>query len=429
MNPTPRQFVAGLLLIFLFALALRLGLTHLFVGLDAPPDANANSDQIDYEILAYHLVAGQGYAITPGKPTATRTPGTSLALAPAYAVFGRSFVAGRVWFCILSALTCVLVAWLGTLCVNRGVGLLAGIGLTLYPAHAYSAMHFVSETPFGLWLTCSLIASMVALKRQRGGWEINLLSGVCWAMVVYTRPQMLLAVPMAIALAGGVFLLRDRRYLKACAVQVAVLVLVLSPWVMRNDVVMGKPTMSTIVGYGLWGSHNDLTFSDPAHRGGWVKASDLIDEDHPLAGTEVEKNDQALGYGIESIQAHVDQMPGLIAAKLWRLVNPIKDTDNRLVQIAFAVGWLAIAPLLLLGVISVIRQSPATACLLLLPILATLASTVIFYGSDRFRDSIAPVLWVFAAVGMAQIIRVLTNRQVNLPACTFAPQQEATRAA
>ncbi len=429
MTPSTRQVAACLALIFLVAFTARLGLTHRFVGLASPPDANANSDQVDYEILAHHMVTGQGYTITPGKPTATRTPGTSLALAPVYAVFGRSFTAGRVWFCLLSALTCVLVGWLGTIGFNRWVGLLAGIGLALYPAHAYSAMHFVSETPFGFWLTLALIASVYAYKRQRGGWGMDVLAGACWAMAVYTRPQLLLAVPIAGALAGIAFVLRDRRHLVRWAVQVGVLALVLSPWVMRNAVVMGKPTMSTIVGYGLWGSHNDLTFNDPAQRGGWVKASELIDEEHPLVGTEAQRNDQALAYGLDLIRVNADKMPSLIVAKLWRLVRPTKDTDNRLVQIAFAGGWLAIAPLLLMGVVLTFQRAPIAAWLLLLPILATLASTVIFYGSDRFRDAVAPVMLVFAAVAAHEIYGVLTSCRVQSPSGRIKVQQEATRAA
>ncbi len=399
MRLTSQRFAAGLVLIFLVAFAARLSLTHRFVGLSAPPDAHANSDQIDYEVLAYHLVTCQGYAITPGIPTASRTPGTSLSLAPVYAVFGRSFAMGRVWFCFLSAMTCVLAVWLGAVCFSRAVGLLAGLGLALYPAHAYSAMHFVSETPFGFWLMLALIVTAYVIKRQRGGWGMDVLAGVCWAMAVYTRPQLLLAVPVAGGLAAVAFVLRDRRYLKHWAVQVVVLILVLSPWVMRNAAVMGKPTLSTITGYGLWGSHNDLTFHDPVHRGGWVKASDLVDDEHPLTGNEINRNDQAMHYGLNAIRANASQMPGLIVMKLWRLVSPVKDTDNTLVQIGFGVGWIVVAPLMLLGLIWALRRTPAIAWLLLLPILATVASTIIFYGSDRFRDALAPAYMVIAAVG------------------------------
>ncbi|MEZ6192990.1 MAG: glycosyltransferase family 39 protein [Phycisphaerales bacterium] len=430
MNLSTRHFTAAVVFIFLVALVARLGLTHRFVGLDAPPDISANSDQVDYEILAYHMTSGQGYAIVPGQPTATRTPGTSLTLAPVYALFGRSFALGRVWFCVLSALTCVLAVWLGTLCFNRVAGLFAGIGLALYPAHAYSAMHFVSETPFGFWMLSAMIATAYAYKRQRGGWGINVIAGVFWAMAVYSRPQLLLAVPIAGGLALLALAMRDREHFKGFAVQVVVLALVLSPWVLRNATVMGKPTLSTITGYGLWGSHNELTFNDPAYRGGWVKASELIDADHPLTGGEVERNAQATSYGKQMILAHIDQMPGLITAKLWRLVTPIKDTDNRIVQIAFAAGWIAVAPLMLIGLVVTFKRSPATAWLLLLPILATIASTVIYYGSDRFRDSVAPAFIVLAAVGVQTLLqRVARSESAEPIAHIQTAQQEPARAA
>jgi len=403
MKLTTQRFTAAVILIFLIALTARLGLTHRFVGLDSPPDANANSDQVDYEILAYHLVTGQGYAITPGQPTASRTPGTSFTLAPIYQLFGRSFAAGRVWFCVLSSMTCVLAVWLGVLGFSRVVGLIAGLGLALYPGHAYNAMHFVSETPFGFWMMLALVATAVAWKRRTDSsvkrYAADTFAGVCWAMAIYTRPQLLLAVPFAGGLALIALLFRDRETFKHAAVQVAVLSLVLSPWVIRNAIVMDKPTISTITGYGLWGSHNDLTFNDPAHRGRWVKASVLIDADHPLSGNEVERNDQAMRYGVDAIRAHADQMPALIVAKLWRLVTPIKDTDNRLVQVAFAVGWMMVAPCFIAGIVIGLRRSRAITWLLLLPVFATLASTVIFYGSVRFRDAVAPAFIVLAAAG------------------------------
>ncbi len=415
MHVDGKYVVLGLIGVFLIALTARLALTHQFVGLDSPPDINANSDQIDYEILAHHMTSGLGYAIVPGQPTATRTPGTSLTLAPVYALFGRSFALGRIWFCTLSALTCVLAVWLGAVCFSRVVGLLAGAGLALYPAHAYSAMHFVSETPFGFWLLLALIATAYAYKRQRGGWGVDVLAGVFWAVAVYTRPQLLLAVPFAGALAAIALALRDRQHLKRFTVQAVVLMLVLSPWVMRNAVVMGKPTLSTITGYGLWGSHNELTFNDPAQRGGWVKASELIDAEHPLTGNEIQRNAQATRYGKQAILTHIDRMPALIAAKLLRLVTPIKDTDNRTVRFAFAGGWIVVAPLMLVGLVVTFKRAPATAWLLLLPILATIASTAIYYGSDRFRDSVAPAFIIFAAAGASSVLKLFARKETAEP--------------
>ena len=428
-NLSTRQYIIGLVLVFAIALFARLALTHQFVGFSSPPDVNANSDQLDYEVLAHHLVTGQGYAITPGKPTASRTPGTSLTLAPVYFVFGRSFALGRLWFCLLSAGTCALAVCLGAMCFNRLVGLLAGIGLAIYPGHAYNAMHFVSETPFGFWMLLALFLTAYAMRKERGGWWINSLAGACWAMAIYTRPQLLLAIPIAGGLAGIALLWRHPEHIKLWAIQVVVLLLVLSPWIVRNDIVMGKPSLSTITGYGLWGSHNELTFNDKAYRGGWVRASILEDAEHPLSGNEVDRNDQATQYGIQAIKANSTQMPGLIAAKLWRLATPFTDTDNKVARYAFALSWITVAPLLLLGLVIAFKRAPATAWMLALPILATIAGTVIYYGSVRFRDSVAPVILIFVGIGAAHLINLLVNQYANQPISRIEPTQTTARAA
>ncbi len=428
-NLSTRQFIIGLVLVFVVALTARLAMTYQFVGFRAPPDANANSDQLDYEVLAFHLVTGQGYAITPGKPTASRTPGTSMTLAPVYAVFGRSFAMGRIWFCLLSAGTCLLAVCFGSLCFNRLAGLMAGFGLAIYPGHAYNAMHFLSETPFGFWMLLALVLTACAIRKQRGGWWMNSLAGLCWALAIYTRPQLLLAVPIAGGLAVIALLFKHPIHFKRWAIQTAVIVLTLSPWIVRNDVVLGKPTLSTITGYGLWGSHNELTFNDPACRGDWIRASILEDADHPLTGNEVQRNDQATQYGIDAIKANADKMPALLAAKLWRLATPFTQTDNQIARLAFAVSWIVVAPMFLVGLIVAFKRAQTTAWMLLLPILATIASTLIYYGSVRFRDSVSPVFVIFAGVCVAQFISLLATQRKSKPLGKIEPTQTAARAA
>ena len=93
-------------------------------------------------------------------------------------------------------------------------------------------------------------------------------------------------------------------------------------------------------------------------------------------------------------------MPGLIAARLWRLVSPFEATRNRLVYYSFAVSWLLTAPFVAYGAVLVFRGYRLGACVLLTPIFTTIATTIVFYGSIRFRDSVAPQLLIFAAAGL-----------------------------
>ena len=402
MKNVARYHAVMLAVVFLLALVLRVGVTTLFVGLDSAPDAGANPDQIDYEMLAYRMSVGLGYSLETGEPTARRAPGTSLILLPVYKLFGHSYAAGRLWFCLLSALTCVMVGWLGRACFGPVTGLVAAGWLAVYPGHFYYTMHFVSETPYSFWLAGALALTIWATRTPFLLGHVA--AGACWAMAVLTRPQIVLALPMML----GVVLLtgpKETRFvnLKRWAVQACVVVVLVSPWVVRNAVVLGKPTLVTISGLGFWGSNNELVLLDPDLRGGWVKHSRLSRELRPLPGGEVARDAAAWRYGLEFVKDHLAEMPGLVTAKLRRLVWPFSDTPNLAVRWAFALGWMALAPFLLVGVVQGVRRAAGPAMVLALPVMATVATVVIYYGSDRFRDSCAPALLVFASLGLVDV--------------------------
>ena len=272
----------------------------LFQGLGSEPKFSAQPDQIDYEQLAFSLSTGAGYASPDRRPTARRPPGTSLTLLPAYAAAGHSFVWGRLWFCFLSALTCLYTAWLATQCFGPLVGLAAAFWLAVYPGHFYYPMHFVSEVPYGLWLTLACGLTVRSFKGPSGVNRFNVLAGVCWGLAVLTRPQIILVVPIA-GLLALVSRRATRRELSHLAIAAIAMAAVLVPWVARNAIVMGKPTLSTVGGVTFWGANNETVLNDPNLRGLWLRSSDLVDARHPLTGTEVEKETAAWQYGLDFI--------------------------------------------------------------------------------------------------------------------------------
>jgi 4-amino-4-deoxy-L-arabinose transferase-like glycosyltransferase len=395
-------------IVFGLALALRLAGAAVFQGLDAPPDLDAQPDQIDYEQLAFQMSIGDGYSFAHDVPTAHRPPGTSLALLPVYAIAGRSFAWGRVWFCLLSALTCAAVGWLGTLCFGRMVGLAAATWLAVYPGHFYYPMHFVSEVPYGLWLVLACGFTIASIQRNERAGMADVIAGVLWGLATLTRPQMIFIVPLA-----GLFLVFHRRWLRQLlprlAIQACVVALVLTPWLVRNEIVMGKPTLSTVGAYTFWGSHNDVVLTTPALRGSWVRTSDLVDADHPFTGSEIEREAAAWKYGMAFVTEHWSEMPGLVLMKLWRLVSPLEETPNRPVFWSFAIAWILTAPWVALGIALSLRRQPVAASVLLLSVLSTVVTAMVFYGSPRFRDSIVPILIVFAAYGLVDLVTPWTR--------------------
>ncbi len=398
----PKPIVARLVVIAITAFCIRVGVAALFVGLAAEPRGSAQPDQVDYEQLAWSIVADGRYAMPDGTPTAHRPPGTSLALVPVYWAFGRSFTAARVWFCLFGAVTCFFTGLLAREVFRSDTAALAAATiLAVYPGHFYYSMHFVSEVPYGLWLTLGLLLVLRPTSTPAARRLLDAGAGVVAGLATLTRPQLLPLLPLAVL---AVAVARPRRATIGRAAVVAVAFVVsLAPWVVRNVVVMHRPTVSTVGGYTFWGAHNPVILR-PDMVGLWVRTSDLTDATHPLTGTEVENEAAAWRYGLEFVEQHVRDMPRIIVWKVLRLLAPFEDTPNRAVYWAFAFGWMAVAPLLLVGVRAAMLVRPTAALTLLLPLAATVASTLVFYGAIRFRDSTAPLLACLAGGGVASLL-------------------------
>jgi hypothetical protein len=265
-------------------------------------------------------------------------------------------------------------------------------------------MHFLSETPATLYLTLATGFSVAALRGGRA--RDDVLAALFWALAALTRPNLILAAPLAPLARLLFFRSGFRRDFGRLLLQGAVLTLVVGPWLIRNAVVIGKPTFCTIVGgFTFWGAHNEKVYGDPALRGCWVRCSDLVDAEHQLPPDDIEKDAAAWVYGMDFVHSHLKEMPGLVGWKLYRLIGPPAEVANGAVYKAFLIGWLATAPFALLGFVVSWYRSPTAAVALVVPVLVTIATVVVFYGSERFRDGIAPVIVVYATTGAATLMR------------------------
>ncbi len=391
---------------------LNLLLSIYFQGLNAPPKSEANPDQVEYELFAHQLSTGLGYTWPSGEVTACRPPGTSLTLLPVYILFGRSFMIARIWFCLLAAVTCLATGWLAWQMDGPLAAIAAAASLALYPGHFYYSMHFLSEIPFGLWLALACSFTLASIRSSRV--VHSLIAGGFWGLTVLTRPQTILVAPIALISLAASGSASRTRHAKLFAFQLLSAALVISPWVARNAIAVGKPALCTIVGgYTFWGAHNDSVAKDPNLRGSWIPASQLVDAAHPLIGNETEREAEAWRYGREFIMSNPEELPLLFTMKIVRVFSPFTETSNKVVRFCFAIVWSLAAPLLAIGILIATRRDPAATAVLAIPCLATLATALIFYGSDRFRDGVSPVWMVFVGVALGDLAGRWVQRKAN----------------
>jgi 4-amino-4-deoxy-L-arabinose transferase-like glycosyltransferase len=400
--------------IFLLALTLRLGLTWAFVGFDAGPDGVANYDGIEYEEFAYQLASGNGYVDVDGQRTAIRPPGFSALLAPLYWIFGRSHVVAHLWLCLMSAASCLAVAWATRKMLGPFVALIAAGWLALYPGHSFYSMRFLSEVPFALFMPLGI--GLLYWARSRGGHLLlEVLSGLIIGFCILIRPQAVFMFPIAWVVMLAWPALRRRDVLRPAFIHSLLAVAVVVPWAARNHFAVGKFTISTIGGYTLWGANNHVVADDPDLSGSWIPVDSLIDEEHPVEGSEVEREAATWRYGFEFLRDHPGRIAPLFTSKLLRLFAPFPRSEIMSLRWAFAISWMVTGPLVLLGLWWLFRHRPAVFFLLVIPLVALVATALAFYGSIRFRDSLSTIFVIPAALGVCVALGWIPASQASKP--------------
>jgi len=413
MEIAPSRYRWLLWALFLLALAVRIGVTARFQGLASPPDEDGYPDQVAYDNLAHRLSLGLGYTDASGHATAFRTPGMSLTLLPVYLVLGRNYAALRVWVCLLSAATVLALAWFTRRAFGSLAALCGAAVLALDPGHFYYAQHLVSEIPYCLLATLTMGSMLRAFAdgtppRARLGWSA--VTGVLSGLATLVRPQFVFV--LALVVAGSLLARERRRLLPQVALQAGLFLACLAPWLVRNAVVLGSPTLSTLSGCLFLGTHNEIIVNSPK-RGSWMRPDPLVTSDWPT--DEVGYDRRCWAEGLEFVRSRPELMPGLVYEKFLRLVSLSPGTDNTLLRRAWAVGWLVTAPLCSVGLVLAWKRNRTGFWIVSAHIGGVLLLTLLFCGTVRYRHTVNPELAGLAGLALAASIERLRRPPRGTP--------------
>ena len=212
-----------LVVLFLVAVLLRLAAIHWLAG--AP-----EQDELDNHRLAVNLLAGEGYAVTPGHPTTYLPPVYPAFIASVYALSRPDY--RIVWYvqAALNASLVFLLFHLGRLLFSESVGYLAGGAHALHPSFEIVTTLYRENL-----LILLLVALCYCLARgtKEGGGGLFFLAGGVTGLLVLTNPIYVLLPLSLIAWAS-----LDRR-LRPCLRRLLVVALVpvvmWLPWQARNS--------------------------------------------------------------------------------------------------------------------------------------------------------------------------------------------------
>jgi len=308
----------------------------------------------------------------------------------------------------LGALLAPAVANVGVAAFGRRTGLVAGVFAAFYPDLVWFATRFWSETLFVVLLWWAIERTLAA--DATGSRRTAAVAGLLWGLATLTRELSLYLVPLAAlwmlrpraeAASGG----RSRPWprpsaLVAPALLLAVTLLTLAPWTLRNAIVFRAfIPVSTMGGLNLWQGNTTLTH---------LQIYDV------LAGIDgpVAQDRYCRRMAIETIAA---RQPWWILEKLreqmpefWKAGSEVLDhlvgreacgplAARALVpiELVLVLPYLALVALLVVGLARLRFTGGAT--LLLLLLLAYNAAHVVAYATTRFRLPVMPVVFLVAA--------------------------------
>jgi 4-amino-4-deoxy-L-arabinose transferase-like glycosyltransferase len=386
------------IIIFILAFATRLVFILLI------PHHPLVSDDKDYDRLGFSLSQGEGYVNSLGEPTAFRPPIYPLFLGIIYYIAGHDLFWVRFMQAILGAGICLLIYLIATIIFDRTIANISGFLCCFYPPLIVWTSEIMSETLFtfllllGIWKIIS-----------RNNYRSLLISGIIFGFALLTRGNLIFFFPF---LFYWIFLSRKRNFLKATAILMSGVLLILLPWTFRNyNRLHSFVPLANISGITFYNS-----YVAPDRGFGFTSLKGVNDEYYRLK-SETEQSNYLMRKAIEYIKKSPKKVVKLTALKLLHFIYPF---DGYWYSLSFGskynIFWGMVFCFSLVGIVHHIKDKDIHKKLIYFLLVSFFICTIVFYGSPRFRLPLEPLLICFAASGM---IRLYKNNRCVFSLLTF----------
>jgi 4-amino-4-deoxy-L-arabinose transferase-like glycosyltransferase len=381
--------------------------------------------------FAQTFVESGTFGFLPDVPSAYTQPLYAFFLAGLYWPFGRSWLVVGIAQTVVAVATALLVLEIGRRLRSTAVGLVAALIATLHPYVVWHDVHVNREVLDGLVLVSLTLLALVAYERR----SLLLAAGTGAAAGLGILGNSRLALlPLAVAVYVA---WRARPLGRALLVGGAVVVsagVMVTPWLVRNEVSVGCPAITTDA-RALWKANNPATY-DVLARGQWIDdvpelrgapAWPELAADRGVAEARaVDECAQVDYYADEVVDFWRDQpgekarLAGQAVRMLWQPTFTVEDDDEargglaeaarQVVEPAFMLTLYALA---LAGAFFV--PGRVLALVLLLEAYNTLAAMV-FAGTVRYRAPYDFLLALLAAFALERAWEWMRARQEARPA-------------
>ncbi|MDW8339319.1 MAG: glycosyltransferase family 39 protein, partial [Thermoleophilia bacterium] len=375
--------------------------------------------------FARTLVESGTFGFLPGRPSAYTQPLYAWFLAGLYEALERHWLVVGVAQIAVSALTALVVLEIGRRVASLAVGTVGAVLATVHPFLVWHDVHVNREILDQLLL--AVVTLLALLVAERRGALLALVLGASLGLAILGNARLALLPLLLAAFVALPVRTSASRSLLVAALVLAGAALVVSPWLVRNELRLGCPALTTDA-RALWKANNPSTRAILA-EGGWIDdvpelpgappwpelAADLT-----LAGTptEVDECAQARFYRAQVLDFWREQPreKALLAAQavamLWSPTFTVERAEgDALVRLGRAV----VEPLFMVGIViaALVGAFLVPRRFLVLTALLlgynTLAAAV-FAGTVRYRAPFDFLLALLAGAALVRAARMLGAR-------------------
>lgn len=362
-----------------------------------------------WDELGWSLAQGKGFQVlnpyfASGTPFYSwRAPGFPFFLAIIYRLFGHSFFAAKIALALLSALTALLLHFLGKELVNERIGIYSAMVYAIYPASIFWTGQLAPETLTGFILLAMIFFLVLGEKKNK--LHCFLLAGIIMGLGVLTRSAFILFLPM---IALWLYFI-DRRNNRRLAILEFLLctlgcALVVTPWTLRNYRIHHQLVLSsTEGGIVCFIANNERSSSEPS--GYWNPPPEYFSYLTGMSEVEIDKHLYSQAFSF--IKAY----PGLFIVRVadrflryWRLAphtfsGPGEPYKQYYVWFSLAF-FIPLFALSIYGFLLSLRKWEEFFLLYLIIAVWSLPVILFFKVVIRYREPIMSCLILFAVIGV-----------------------------
>lgn len=384
----------------------------------------AFNDTYFYDYGARSLSQGRGYLLAENLPNAQWPPGYSMVLAALYRVFGAHVMVAEVFNATAGALTASVLYCVVRRQFGHRVAAIAGVLCCVMPGPILWTDLVLSETFSILLFVCFLGLAM----RSTPGWRWALGLGIFVGLSALVRGEALfwLVVP-AVQWWRSV---GWRSALRSMAVTVAAIVMVFTPWVVRNYSVFHHfVPLATNSSGTFWAGHNPTATgiqSLPTNEHVEALAGNSVDPERFVVVANAMRR-EAMQWMVHHPVQELTLVPRKVLGLLrgdshafeWLNTPPYRSTSDTTVMLLGTVAdvaWYALLAMFVLGCIAFGRRmwhQPLLRAVSVSVATALLLYGFVYYGNYRYHLQYEPLMMVVAALVLDRIWQALRQRNAD----------------